>query len=39
VPGDIDAEKVEAGLHDGVLTVRLPKAAASQPRQIQVKEG
>jgi HSP20 family protein len=38
LPGDIDAEKVEAGLHDGVLTVRLPKAAASQPRHVEVKE-
>jgi HSP20 family protein len=38
LPGDIDAEKVEAGLHDGVLTVRLPKAATSQPRHVEVKE-
>jgi HSP20 family protein len=39
LPGDIDSDKVEAALHDGVLTVRLAKAAASQPRQIEVKEG
>ncbi|HEY0534372.1 MAG TPA: Hsp20/alpha crystallin family protein [Actinoplanes sp.] len=38
LPGDIDPEKVEASLHDGVLTVRLGKAAASRPRQIDVKE-
>ena len=38
LPGDIDPEKVEASLHEGVLTVRLGKAAASQPRQIEVKE-
>lgn len=38
MPGDIDPDKVEASLHDGVLTVRLGKAAASQPRQIEVKE-
>ena len=38
LPGDIDPDKVEASLHDGVLTVRLGKAAASQPRQIDVKE-
>ena len=37
-PGDIDPDKVGASLHDGVLTVRLGKAAASQPRQIEVKE-
>jgi len=38
LPGDIDAEKVDAALHDGVLTVRLPKAAASHPRQIEIKK-
>jgi HSP20 family protein len=38
LPGDIDPDKVDASLHDGVLTVRLAKAAASQPRQIEVKE-
>ncbi|RZU53484.1 heat shock protein Hsp20 [Krasilnikovia cinnamomea] len=38
LPGDIDPEQVEASLHDGVLTVRLGKAAASQPRQIEVRE-
>ena len=38
LPGDIDPDKVEASLHDGVLTVRLGKAAASRPRQIEVKE-
>jgi HSP20 family protein len=39
LPGDIDPDKVEAALHDGVLTARLAKAASSQPRQIEVKEG
>jgi HSP20 family protein len=38
LPGDIDPEQLEASLHDGVLTVRLGKAAASQPRQIEVRE-
>ena len=37
LPGDIDAEKADAALHDGVLTVRLPKAA-SHPRQIEIKK-
>jgi HSP20 family protein len=37
LPGDIDAEKVDAALHDGVLTVRLPKVAASHPLQIDIK--
>lgn len=38
LPGDIDPNKVEASLQDGVLNVRVGKAAASQPRQIEVKQ-
>jgi HSP20 family protein len=38
LPGDIDPEQVDASLHDGVLSVRLGKSAASQPRQIEVRE-
>jgi HSP20 family protein len=38
LPSDIDPDKVNASLHDGVLTVRLGKSAASKPRQIQVRE-
>jgi HSP20 family protein len=37
VPGEIDAERVDAGCADGVLTVVLPKAQAVKPRQISVK--
>lgn len=33
----IDGEKVEATLRDGMLTVKLPKHASVQPRQIAVK--
>ena len=36
-PGKIDMERVKASVKDGVLTVRLEKAAESQPRQIAVK--
>ena len=37
-PRDIDPEQVEASLHDGVLAVRLGKAATGKPRQIEVRE-
>ena len=33
----VDAQKIEAELHDGVLVVHLPKAEAIRPRKIQVK--
>jgi HSP20 family protein len=38
LPGDIDPNKVDATLHEGVLTVRLGKEAASQPRRIEIKD-
>lgn len=34
---DIDPERVDASLHDGVLTVRVPKSEHAQARQIKVK--
>jgi HSP20 family protein len=37
LPADADAEKVNAELNDGVLTVRLPKAAQAQTRRIEIK--
>ncbi|MBP7745536.1 MAG: Hsp20/alpha crystallin family protein [Phycisphaerae bacterium] len=37
LPCDVDADKVEAVLKDGVLTVQLPKAAAARPKRITVK--
>jgi HSP20 family protein len=37
LPTLVDAEKVEASLTNGVLTVRLPKAEAAKPRRIPVR--
>jgi HSP20 family protein len=37
LPGDIDPNKVDARLSDGVLTVRLAKSQVRQPRRVEVK--
>lgn len=37
LPGDIDAERVDANLGDGVLTVTVPKATTEKDRHIEVK--
>ena len=37
--GDLDASSIEARLANGVLTVRIPKAPAAQPRRIEVRSG
>lgn len=37
LPGARDEDKIEASLHDGVLTVRVPKSTQTQPRRIEVK--
>ncbi len=36
VPVAVDADRVQADLRDGVLTVTLPKAGIARPRKIQV---
>jgi len=36
LPGDVASDKVEAHYADGVLTITLPKAEESKPRQISV---
>jgi HSP20 family protein len=37
LPGQFDEEHIEANLHDGVLTVRVPKSEQARPRRIEVK--
>jgi HSP20 family protein len=36
MPTEIDADKVEARIIDGVLTLRLPKAESALPKKIKV---
>jgi HSP20 family protein len=38
LPNEIDPDKVEASLVNGILTVVVPKAQAAKPRQINVKQ-
>ena len=37
LPGDVNTEKVEAKLVDGILTVIVPKAEAAKPKQISIR--
>jgi HSP20 family protein len=37
LPSEIDTDKVEANLVNGILTVVVPKAQAAKPRQINVR--
>jgi HSP20 family protein len=39
LPGDADSDKVDAELHDGVLTVSVPKSERAKPHRIEVKSG
>jgi HSP20 family protein len=36
LPVEVDANRVEAELHDGVLTITLPKVESAKPRKINV---
>lgn len=36
LPGDVDADKVEARHVDGILTVVIPKAETAKPKQITI---
>jgi len=39
LPVDVNPDRIEAVLENGVLTLRLPKAEAARPRRIPVKVG
>jgi HSP20 family protein len=36
IPADVDVDKVDASLKDGLLTLKLPKAEAAKPKQISI---
>ncbi len=36
LPSELDAEKVEAKIENGVLSLRLPKAESARPKKIKV---
>ncbi len=36
LPADVDADKSEASLKNGILTLTLPKAEAAKPKQIEI---
>ena len=37
LPSDVDADKIDASLDDGVLSVRIAKAERAQPRRVEIK--
>ena len=39
LPGEVQADRIEASLDKGVLTLRVPKVPRAQPRRIEVKAG
>jgi HSP20 family protein len=39
LPAYVEADKVDAQLHNGVLTIRMPKAEQARPRKIAVHAG
>lgn len=37
MPGQVDTNKIEADVENGILSLRLPKKAEAQPKRIEVK--
>ncbi|MEU6303329.1 Hsp20/alpha crystallin family protein [Streptomyces chartreusis] len=38
LPGEVDNEKINAQMSDGVLTITVPKAEVAKPRHIEISE-
>ncbi len=38
LPGEVDTEKINAQMSDGVLTITVPKAQVAKPRHIEISE-
>jgi HSP20 family protein len=39
LPDRVDADRVEANYHDGMLTILVPKAEDAKPRRIAINAG
>lgn len=39
LPEDVDAERLAAELHDGVLSIRVPRHEKARPRRIEISAG
>jgi HSP20 family protein len=39
IPESLDHEKASADLNNGILTLKIPKAAAAKPRKIEIRVG
>jgi len=39
IPESLDHEKANADLNNGILTLKIPKAAAAKPRKIEIRVG
>ncbi|MGY6024872.1 Hsp20/alpha crystallin family protein [Streptomyces spinosirectus] len=38
LPGELDTEKINAKMKDGVLTITVPKAEVAKPRRVEISE-
>ncbi|GAA4309454.1 hypothetical protein GCM10023086_28810 [Streptomyces venetus] len=38
LPGEVDTEKINAQMSDGVLTITVPKAEVAKPRHVEISE-